>query len=89
MKESKIQATETKFLRVITGKAKRDRIRNAHIRGQLRMEDIQNQIKANRLQWFGHVKRMDEPRIPKRILEKKMSGNRNLPNVSSPDYGRI
>jgi hypothetical protein len=50
--ESKIQAVEMKFLRAVTGKTKRDRIRNAHIREKLRLEDIQNQIEGNRLQWF-------------------------------------
>jgi hypothetical protein len=40
------------------------------------MEDIQNQIEGNRLRWFGHVKRMDEHRIPKRLLEMKMTGER-------------
>jgi hypothetical protein len=54
-----------KFLRAIMGKTKKDSIRNAHIREELRMEDIQNQIKGHRLKWFGHVKRMDEHRIPK------------------------
>jgi hypothetical protein len=60
-KESRIQATEFKFLRAITGKAKRERererIRKAHIREGLRMEDTQNQIERNRLMWFGRVKR--------------------------------
>jgi hypothetical protein len=44
-----------KVLRVIMGKT--DRIRNAHIREQLRMEDAQNLIKKNRLKWFAHVRR--------------------------------
>jgi hypothetical protein len=47
--ESKIQATEIKFLRAVMAKSKRDRIRNAKIREELRMEDVQNQIKGNRL----------------------------------------
>jgi hypothetical protein len=46
--ESKIQAVEKKFLRLIMGKTKRDRIRSAYIR-ELKMEDIQNEIKGNRL----------------------------------------
>jgi hypothetical protein len=33
-----------KFLRAIMRKNKRDKIRNAHIREELRMEDIQNHI---------------------------------------------
>jgi hypothetical protein len=54
-----------KILRTIIGKTKRDRIRNAHIREELRIEDIQNQIKGNRVRWFGRVKRMNEYRLPK------------------------
>jgi hypothetical protein len=56
--ERKIQATEMKFLRAIMGKTMKDRIRNAHIREELRMEDIQKQIEGNRLRWLRHVKRM-------------------------------
>jgi hypothetical protein len=63
-------------LRAIIGKTKRDRIRNSYITEELRLEDTQNQIKGNRLHWFGHVKRMDEHRIPERELEMKMSGKR-------------
>jgi hypothetical protein len=54
-----------KFLRAIMGKTKSDRIRNAHIREELRMKDTENQIEGNRLKWFGYVKRMDEHRICK------------------------
>jgi hypothetical protein len=45
--EIKIQAFEIKFLRAIMGKTERERIRNAYIREELRMEDIQNQIKGD------------------------------------------
>jgi hypothetical protein len=51
-----------------------DRIRNAHIREELRMKDTQNQIQENRLTWFGHVKRRDEHTTPSSLLEKKMIG---------------
>jgi hypothetical protein len=54
------------------GKIKRERIRNAHIREELRMEDKQNQIEGNKLRWFGHVKRMDKHRLPNRLLEEIM-----------------
>jgi hypothetical protein len=54
-----------KFLRVIVGKTRRHRIINTYIRGELKMERIQNQTERSRLRWSGHVKRMDEHRIPK------------------------
>jgi hypothetical protein len=53
-----------------------ERVRNAHIREELRMGDIQNQIEENRLRWFGHVKRIDKHKIPKTVLEMKASGKR-------------
>jgi hypothetical protein len=43
----------------------RDRIRNIHIRVELKMEEIQNQIEESRLRWSGHVKRMEKHRIRK------------------------
>jgi hypothetical protein len=77
--EIKIQATEMKLLRAIMQKSKRDRIKNAHIREELRMENIQNRIEGKRLRWFRHAKRMDEHRIPKRLQEMKMTGRRHPP----------
>jgi hypothetical protein len=50
-----MQAIEMKFLRVIMGKTKTDRIRNAHITEESWMEDIQNQIEGSRLRGFGRV----------------------------------
>jgi hypothetical protein len=41
------------------------------------MEDIQNHIEGNGLRWFRHVKRMDEHRYQKRLLEINMSGKRS------------
>jgi hypothetical protein len=41
------------------------------------MEEIKNQVDRNRLRWFGHVKKIHEHRIPKGLLEMKMSGKRS------------
>jgi hypothetical protein len=57
-----------KFWRAIMRKSTGDRIRNTYIRGEQKMEEIQNQMKERRLRWFGHVKRMDEHKIPKKII---------------------
>jgi hypothetical protein len=37
------------------------------------VEEIQNQIRGIDLRWFGHIKRMDEQKIPERLLEMNMS----------------
>jgi hypothetical protein len=47
--ESKLQAVEMKFVRAIVGKTRRKRIRNTYIRGELKMEGIQNRIEESRL----------------------------------------
>jgi hypothetical protein len=38
------------------------------------MEEVENQIKRSRLRQSGHVMRMDTHRIPKILLEIKISG---------------
>jgi hypothetical protein len=50
--DSKIQATEMKFLRAIMGKINSDRIINALIREELTMEEIHNHIEKNTVRWF-------------------------------------
>jgi hypothetical protein len=40
------------------------------------MEGTQKQIEGNKLRWFGHIKRMDEHRVPKRLLGMKVTGRR-------------
>jgi hypothetical protein len=62
--------------RRIVGRTWSDIIRNTYIRGELKMEEIQNLVERSRLRWFGQVKGMDEHRILKRKLEMKMSGRR-------------
>jgi hypothetical protein len=66
-----------KFLRAIVEETKRDSIRNTYSRGELKMEEVQNQIERSRLKWFGHVRRMDEHRISESLLKMKMSGRRH------------
>ena len=59
-------------LRRSARKSRMERIRNEHIKeimgvkGKLDIIDI---LEKKRLQWYGHVKRMPEERIPKLIKE--------------------
>jgi hypothetical protein len=46
----------------------------ADITGELKMKEIQNQTKESRFRWFGHIKRMEEHILARRLLEMKMSG---------------
>ena len=41
---------------------------NKEIYGRVKKPTITETIRLNRLHWFGHVQRMEENRIPKRVL---------------------
>jgi hypothetical protein len=58
------------LLTAIMGKTNSNRNGNAHITEQLRTEDIHNQTEGNRFRRFGYVKRIDEHRTPKTLLQK-------------------
>lgn len=74
--ESKVQASEMKFLRSMLGKTRRDRVRNVDVRKEIGVEKVNDKIEKSRLKWFGHVKRMSDGRIPKEMMETKFEGKR-------------
>jgi hypothetical protein len=68
----KILSTEMIVLRKSARKSKMERIKNEHIKEIMGVKwkpDIIDIIKKKRLQWYGHVKRIPEDRIPKLIME--------------------
>ena len=69
---NKILSTEIDVLRRSARKSRMERIKNEHIKEIMRVKgkpDIIDIIERKRLQWYGHVKRMPEDRIPKLIVE--------------------
>ena len=70
------QACEMKFLRSMIGKTRRDRVRNEDVRKEVGVEKLNDKIEKNKLRWFGHVRRMEEGRIPKKMLDAKFEGKR-------------
>ena len=53
-------------------KSKIERIKNEHIKeiiGVKEKQDIIDIIERKRLQWYGHVKRMQDETLPKLIME--------------------
>lgn len=74
--KSQIQAAEMKFLRRSIGKTRRDRIRNERMREILKVDKLQDKIDTGQLRWFGHLLRMDESRIARRIFEARTSARR-------------
>jgi hypothetical protein len=69
---NKILSTEMDVLRWSARKSRMERVKNEDIKeimGVKGKPDIIDNIEQRRLQWYGHVKRMPEERIPKLIMD--------------------
>jgi hypothetical protein len=61
-----------KCAKEISKNSRMERIKCEHIKEIMRVKekpDIIDVIERKRLQWYGHVKRMQEERLPKLIIE--------------------
>jgi len=70
-RKNKILSTNMDMLRRSARKSRMERIKNEHIKEIMRLKakpDIIDITEKKRLQWYGHVKRMPEERIPKLIM---------------------
>ena len=81
---SRLNAFHQRCLRKIIGVTYKDRIKNVevlHRTGQRRISDV---IRERRMRWLGHVLRMKDNRVPKRVLEWTPKGKRKRgrPNLS-------
>ena len=65
-----------KCLRRISGKTKRDLIRNQTIREDLQQPPIEKRLAQTQLRWFGHLSRMNEDRKPRQFFEARADGRR-------------
>jgi hypothetical protein len=66
---------ETKIIRRIYGPVRQGRewrIRNnEEIDNIIRKKDIVRCVKARRIRWIGHVERMEDSRMPKRVMRER------------------
>ena len=70
---ARLNAFHTKRLRTLVGK-KREEIRNADLLKRAGMRPLENYVRYYRLRWAGHVRRMDDSRLPKRVLFGELAG---------------
>ena len=52
-------------------------VHNEEIKEKLGMNTIDGAVRANRLIWWGHVTRMGEARLPKRLVGSAVEGRRS------------
>ena len=75
-----LEVADMNVLRMIAGTNRREQwenhIRNDDIREMLNVKSVEEAASESRLRWFGHVQRMDEVRLPKRILNAELPGRR-------------
>lgn len=85
--ESKLEATEMKYLRGTLGVTRLDRRRNEDIRQELGTTAVKNFIEERQLGWWGHLQRLEEGRQVKRIWEArvKIKRGRGRPRESWDD----
>ena len=76
--ETRLEATQMKFLRHLLGITKLDKEKNQCIRGEKTgAQSIVKEIKQYQKKWLQHVQRMDTNRLPKQALQYRPKGERN------------
>jgi hypothetical protein len=64
-------------------KTRRDRVRNEDVRKTLNTESLESKIVDRRLRWYGHMKRMSEECLPKKMQEMKDQDQKGDPEIDT------
>ena len=73
----KVNVLEMKCLRNLVGVSRMDRVRNEEVRWRAGIErELATRADQRVLRWFGHVERMDEYSMVRRVLMAEVSGGR-------------
>ena len=71
----KLNVFEMKCLRSMTGVSRLDRVRNEVVRARTDVRrELAARVDVNVLRWFGHVERMDNERLLKKVMNAKVDG---------------
>jgi len=85
IERKKLNVFEMKCLRSMIGVTRRDRLRNVVVRDRTGMNvEMTGRVDERVLRWFGHMERMDDARLTKKVMNSRMSGNRPR---GRPRYG--
>ena len=83
----RLNVFEMKCLRSMAGVSRFDRLRNEEVRERAGVrKELAAKVDMNVLRWFGHVERMDNERLTKRVMNAKVDG-RNV--RGRPRFGWI
>jgi len=74
---AKLNSTEMDFWRRSTRISRKDKIKNTIIKQKMNVtRSLLDDIKTKQLQWYGHVSRMEEGRLPKEVMRWRPLGRR-------------
>ena len=71
----RLEVFRMKCLRKICKVTSKDKIRNKFILGWCNVARVSNIVSHRRLRWLGHLARMPDERLPKRVLSGHMDGS--------------
>ena len=67
---TKVNSTEMDFWRRSAQISRKDKIRNIIIKQKINVaRSLLDDIRTKQLQWYGHVQRMEEGRLPKEVMK--------------------
>ena len=73
----KLNVFEMRCLRGMIGVTRLDRVRNVAVRERTGVERVlAGRVDMSVLRWFGHMERMNEDRMVKKVLISEVNGNR-------------
>ena len=71
----KMNVFEMKCLRSMAGVSRLDRVRNEEVRERTGVRrELAARVDMNVLRWFGHVERMDNERLLRKVMDFKVDG---------------
>ena len=74
---AKLNSTKMDFWRRSARISRKDKIRNTIIKQKMKLtRSLLDDIKTKQLQWYGHVQRMEEGRLPKEAIKWRPPGRR-------------
>ena len=74
---TRLETAEMRFLRIVKGYIRLDKIRSEIIRKELEIPGIHDVGTKYKQNWINHLERMDKNRLPKQALNYKHRGRRD------------
>ena len=76
--ERRLDVAEMKMPRWMLGVTLRDKVRNEHIRGSVKVIEVSRKVQEARLRWFGHIMRREdeEQHVAREVMSMEVVGTR-------------